>query len=274
MRIDAHQHFWMFDPVRDAWISEEMRTIRKNFLPENLKPLLDTGRLDGCVAVQADQSEEETDFLLTLARQNDFIKGVVGWIDFRKENISERLSWYSQFKLVKGFRHIVQAEPAGFLSDKNFLYGIQQLHGHSFTYDILIYPHQLKETVTFIQKFPDQPFVIDHLAKPYIKEGKIEDWKKDISSCASFTNVNFKISGMVTEANWKNWKAEDFTPYLDVVLEKFGPKRLLYGSDWPVCLVAASYEQQLSIVENYIAKLSSTEKALIMGENAKGFYNI
>ena len=274
MRIDSHQHFWKYNPVRDAWITEEMTVIRKDFLPGDLQPILSKNNIDGCVAVQAAQSEEETEFLLGLAYQNPFIKGVVGWINFRNPNFSEHLSWFSQFKLLKGFRHIVQSEPKGFLLDKKFTKAIAELSNYSFTYDILIYPHQLEETLEFVRQFPNQKFVIDHMAKPYIKNGEMEDWKRDISLCAAFENVSCKISGLTTEANWASWRAEDFVPYLDVVLDQFGPKRLLYGSDWPVCQLAASYEAQLNLIENYIAALSDSEKAAIMGENANHFYNL
>jgi L-fuconolactonase len=274
MRIDAHQHFWKFNPVRDAWITEKMSVIRKDFLPTDLEPLLIQNNIDGCIAVQADQSEQETEFLLQQATRHSFIKGVVGWVDFRSKNITERLSWFSHFKIVKGFRHIVQAEPNGFLEDETFLNGIKKLDKHSFTYDILIYPHQLKEAFDFVQKFPNQKFVIDHLAKPCIKKGEIDDWKKNIFPFRSLENVSCKISGMVTEADWGNWKAKDFIPYLDVILECLGTKRLIYGSDWPVCLLAATYELQLHIVEDYISQLSDSEKNNIMGENARVFYNL
>ena len=274
MRIDAHQHFWKYNPVRDAWMTEEMSVIRKDFLPGDLQAVLLKNNMDGCVAVQAAQSEEETEFLLGLAYQNAFIKGVVGWVNLRNPNLREHLSWFSQFKVLKGFRHIVQNEPDGFLLDKNFIRGIAELSNHNFTYDILIYPHQLKETIEFLSHFPNQKFVIDHLAKPYIKSGKIDDWKRDVSLCASFENVTCKLSGLVTEAHWKSWKASDFTPYLDIVLSQFGPKRLLYGSDWPVCMLAASYEEQLNLIEDYITALSDSEKTAIMGENANHFYNL
>jgi len=274
MRIDAHQHFWQYNPIRDAWMTKEMSVIRKDFLPDDLQPLLLKNNIDGCVAVQAAQSEEETEFLLGLAYQHPFIKGVVGWVNLKNPNLSEHLSWFSQFKILKGFRHIVQSETEGFLLDKKFIKGITELSNLNFTYDILVYPHQLKETIEFIRLFPNQKFVIDHLAKPYIKSGNIDDWKRAISLCASFENVSCKISGLVTEADWLNWKREDFTSYLDVAIEQFGPKRLIYGSDWPVCLVAASYEQQLNLTEEYLNKLSVSEKTLIMGENAISFYNL
>lgn len=274
MRIDAHQHFWKFDPVRDSWINDDMSVIRKDFLPDDLESILTKNNFDGCVAVQAAQSEEETEFLLGIAYQHSFVKGVVGWVNLKRSNLQERLEWFSQFKLLKGFRHVVQAEAPGFLNDQRFRNGIKILGERQFTYDILVYPHQLNETIEFIRQFPNQKFIIDHLAKPSIKDKQMEEWKRDLSFCAEFENVSCKLSGIVTEADWKDWKAEDFTPYLDIALEKFGSNRLIYGSDWPVCLLAASYKQQLDLIEDYISKLSTSEKNQIMGENAERFYNL
>lgn len=274
MRIDAHQHFWTYSPIRDAWITPEMSVIRKNFYPLDLSPLLHAANLDGCVAVQADQSEEETNFLLGLAAKNDFIKGVVGWVDFRSDKLQEQLAQYAAVNVLKGFRHIVQAEPPGFLLDKKFTAGVRALSQFQFTYDLLLYPHQLQESLAFIQALPHQPIVIDHLAKPYIKKGEIAEWKKALGACARFDHVWCKLSGLVTEADWKNWKATDVRPYLDAALDLFGPKRLLFGSDWPVCLVAASYPQTIGLIEDFIAALSPEEKRNIMGENAVRFYNL
>lgn len=274
MRIDAHQHFWKYHPVRDAWITAEMEAIRRDFLPHDLELLLRANQLDGCVAVQADQSETETNFLLQLAQQNPFIKGVVGWVDLRSDRLPERLEHYTTFNRLKGFRHIVQAEPPGFLLDKKFTAGVRALGQFNFTYDLLLYPHQLEESLTFIQALPPQPIVIDHLAKPYIKKGEIAEWKKVMRECARFDHVWCKLSGLVTEADWKNWKVDDVIPYLDVALNLFGSKRLLFGSDWPVCLVAASYAQTIRLVEDFIAPLSPEEKKDIMGENAVRFYNL
>lgn len=273
MRIDAHQHFWQFDPVRDAWITEgAMSTIRRDFLPNDLQPILQQNGIDGCVAVQADQSETETQFLLDLAAQNDFIKGVVGWVDIKADNLSERLDYFSQFPKLKGFRHILQGEKPEFMLDPKFTEGVRLLGKKGYTYDILVFPHHLIAVKVFLQRTDNQPFVIDHIAKPYIQKGMIDQWAKDMKSIAEYENVYCKISGMVTEADWKGWKKADFTPYIDVVFEAFGTDRIMYGSDWPVCLVAASYEKQLSIVQNYVSKLSDTEGGKIMGENAKNFY--
>ena len=274
MRIDAHQHFWRFHPIQYEWITHEMKVIRRDFTPADLHPLLKESQLAGCVAVQSDQSENETLTLVQLAEQNDFIKGIVGWVDLMSANIHDRLTNFVQHKRIKGFRHVVQGQADGFLLQKNFLRGIASLAEFGFTYDVLIYPNQLPEAISFVQRFPDHKFVLDHLAKPYIKKGILEPWKKHIVELASFENVCCKLSGMVTEADWHNWKPDNFTPYLDIVLNSFGPKRVLYGSDWPVCLVASSYQQQLAIVENYIGRLSVAEKKAIMGDNAVQFYNL
>jgi L-fuconolactonase len=274
MRLDAHQHFWKFDPLRDSWITPEMEVIRKDFLPSDLSPLLKESCIDGCVAVQADQTEAETHFLVHHARQNEFIKGVVGWVDLKSDQLSEHLTNFASIPQIKGFRHIVQAEPPGFLVEKKFLAGVHQLEAHGFTYDLLVYPHQLEEAFSFIRQLPHQPIVIDHLAKPYIKNGEIAVWKQQLAACASFENVWCKLSGLVTEADWKNWKPHELTPYLEVALECFGPNRLMFGSDWPVCLVAASYQRVVSNIEDFIAALSSEEKRNIMGENAVRFYNL
>ncbi|EHQ27771.1 amidohydrolase family protein [Mucilaginibacter paludis] len=273
-RIDAHQHFWIFDPVRDSWINDDMSVIQRDFLPADLRPVLTANGMDGCIAVQADQSETQNDFLLSLADNNDFIRGIVGWVDLRAENIADRLEYYSQFKLMKGFRHVLQGEEDRALMLKpQFMNGIGKLKDYGFTYDILIFPDQLQYVSEFVEDFPDQKFVIDHLAKPYIKDKKIDEWARDINTVAQHDNVWCKVSGMVTEADWKNWKAEDFFPYLDVAFEAFGADRLMFGSDWPVCQVAASYAEMKGIVEQYTSALSVDEQAMFWGGNAAGFYH-
>ena len=274
MTIDSHQHFWIFDPVKDSWITPEMEAIRRDFLPADLKPVLDANGIDGCVAVQADQTDAETEFLLHLAAADDFIKGVVGWIDLRSDNLYDRLEAYSQFEQLKGFRHIIQGQPAGFLLQPDFIQGVEQLSAFDFTYDILIYPDQLSEAFEFAKQLPKVRFVLDHMAKPLIKNGEIESWAKDIKKLSELSNVSCKVSGMVTEADWVNWQKSDFRPYLDVVFEAFGTKRLLFGSDWPVCLVAAQYADMKAIVTDYIASFSKNEQADVMGNNAVRFYNL
>ncbi len=275
MRIDAHQHFWKFDPIRDSWITGDMSVIQRDFMPEDLAPLLRQNGFDGCVAVQADQSEEQTHFLIDLANENTFIKGIVGWVDLGADNIEERLAHFQQFKIVKGFRHVLQGEAQrDFMLRPSFKKGIAALRNCNFTYDILIYEDQLRFIPGFVSSFPDQPFIIDHLAKPVIKERKIEEWKKGIAAVAQFQNVYCKLSGMVTEADWKGWCKEDFTPYLDVVADAFGPNRILFGSDWPVCLVAAEYSEVVNLVDDYFSAYTKDEKQQIFGGNATAFYNL
>ena len=260
MKIDAHQHFWKFNPVRDAWIDDSMQIIRKDFLPQDLKPILEANTIDGCIAVQADQSENETDFLLQCAKENPFIKGVVGWVDLLSDTIEERLEHYSKNNILKGIRHIVQAEANDFMLRKDFQNGISKLQQFNLTYDILVFPPQLEAAIALVNKFPNQKFVLDHIAKPYIKDAKIDDWKINISTLAKAPNVYCKASGMVTEADLKQWKLSDFQPYLDVVFEAFGIDRIMYGSDWPVCLLAAEYQEQLNIVQDYIKTFSNKSK--------------
>ena len=274
MRIDSHQHFWKFDPVRHSWIDSSMQNIAKDFLPKDLKPLLETNLMDGCIAVQADQSETETEFLLKLAEENSFIKGVVGWVDLSAEDLSQRLEVFSKNPLFKGVRHVLQAEKEGFMLQDPFLRGISELKNFSLTYDILIYPNQLEEARLLIEKNPDQPFVLDHLAKPYIKQQKIKNWASDIKELAKYKNVYCKLSGMVTEADWNHWQFENFKKYLTVAFDTFGSDRLMFGSDWPVCLLAGSYEHVVKIIDLFIENLEQEEKNNIMGGNACNFYNL
>jgi L-fuconolactonase len=272
--IDSHQHFWKFDPVRDSWITEDMSAIRRDFGPEDLKPLLVKNHIAGCVAVQADQSEAETEFLLRHAENNDFVMGVVGWVDLRSPNLKERLEYFKEFRKLRGFRHVVQGEPQGFLLDQKFIDGVNQLRRFDFTYDLLIYHYQLEDALQFVSQVPDVKIVVDHIAKPSIRTKEKTHWELNMAALASHKNIYCKVSGMVTEADWKNWKTTDFFPYLDEVFEAFGTDRIMYGSDWPVCLVAASYDQQLDIIDSYLSKFSPHEKLLVMGENARRFYNL
>lgn len=273
MRIDSHQHFWIYNRQRDSWITDDMQVIQRDFLPADLEPILNQHQLDGCVAVQADQSEKENSFLLKLAQENPFIKGIVGWVDLKDEELPKILERYKHLVKIKGFRHVIQAEQKGFMLQPEFIRGVTLLHDYNFTYDILIKEAQLEEAFAFVQKLPDQKLVIDHIAKPHVGSD-LTYWKKYLSAIAKHENVWCKLSGMVTEADWKNWKAEDFIPYLDTVFTIFGCNRIMYGSDWPVCLVAAPYTQQLSLVTNYIQSFSESEKEAIMGENAIRFYNL
>lgn len=275
MKIDAHQHFWNYDPARHSWMSEEMEVLKTNLLPPDLLPHLQKKSFEGCVAVQADQSEDENTFLLQLAQQYDFIKGIVGWVDLRAANIEERLAYYYQFPKIKGFRHILQSEAArDFMLRPDFKNGISHLKKYNYNYDILIFTDQLPYTVDFVKAFPEQLFVIDHIAKPQIKEQKVGVWEIYMKKIASFENVYCKISGLVTEADWGKWKKEDFKKYLDVAVEAFGIDRLMYGSDWPVCHLAATYEEQFGIVEAYFSQFTETEQDKFFGKNACQFYRI
>lgn len=275
MKIDSHQHFWNYHPIKDAWISDAMKVIQQDFMPADLLPLLQKNDIDGCIAVQADQSETETRFLLQLAQDNDFIMGVVGWVDFRSNDIEERMQYFSQFEKLKGFRHIVQGESEDdFLLRADFCNGIAQLEKYNFTYDLLILPKHLSVATEFVKRFPKQNFVIDHLAKPNFKEANFTNWENGIRELATYKNVFCKLSGMVTEADWENWKAEDFNYCLDVLVGNFGIERLMFGSDWPVSLLAASYEQSSAIVKNYFSKFSEEEQHKIWGGNAIKFYNL
>ncbi len=273
--IDAHQHFWNYNPVRDGWITPEMGVIRRDFLPADLAPLLMENNVEGCIAVQAEQSEAETHFLLQLAEEEYFIKGVVGWVDLQSPTVEERLAYFSQFQKLKGFRHILQGEAKrDLMLTPAFQNGIRHLQQYNFTYDILIYPDQLAFTETLVASFPEQKFIIDHIAKPPIKKGEIDDWKKGMTAVAKHPNVFCKVSGLVTEADWSGWKKEDFRPYLDVVVESFDTKRLLFGSDWPVCLVAADYVAVLALAKNYFSYFSEDERKLVFAENAVRFYSL
>ncbi|MGB5497635.1 MAG: amidohydrolase family protein [Maribacter sp.] len=275
MTIDAHQHFWKYEPVKHAWIDNSMSMIRQDFMPVDLKKVYDEHGIDGCVAVQADQSLEETDFLLGLSGKYEFIKGVVGWVDLRDIKIDKVLEAYSKYEKVKGFRHIVQGETdPDFLLRSDFLRGISYLEQYNFVYDILIFPHQLGTTLEFVKRFPHQKFVIDHIAKPYIKAGYFEKWASLMKEIAKEENVYCKLSGMITEADYNSWTPEQITPYMDLVLSAYGTDRIMFGSDWPVCLVAGGYAEVKLLVTDFISKLSRMEQAQIMGNNAIQFYDL
>lgn len=275
MTIDSHQHFWNYEPVKHSWIDDNMSVIRKSFSPTDLKKVYEENNIDGCIAVQADQTLAETDFLLDLASKNDFIKGVVGWVDLRAQNIESVLESYSDSKKLKGVRHIVQGEEDhNFLLRPNFLNGISKLESHNLVYDILIFPHQLGAAIEFVKKFPNQKFVIDHIAKPYIKDGFYDGWAVLMKEIAKYENVFCKISGMTTEADYNTWTPTQIHPYMDLVLNAFGSKRILFGSDWPVCLVAGNYTSTKKLVTNFISNLSTDEQSSIMGRNAIQFYDL
>ena len=275
MTIDSHQHFWKYNPVRDAWITGDMKVLQQDFLPPDLEPLLTAHSVEGCVAVQAASSEHETIFLSELAQADPRIKGVVGWTDLLSEDLESALEKYRDLAVVKGFRHILQAEKEGFMLQPKFLKGVKLLEQYGFTYDILIYEKQLSESLDLVKQVPDRiPLVIDHIAKPNIKESSFSYWQEKIKLIATHPNVFIKLSGMVTEADWHHWEKKDFVPYIETVLNAFGPTRIMFGSDWPVCLLAASYERVISMARDFTATLSVEEQAAIMGGTAAQFYSL
>jgi L-fuconolactonase len=274
LKVDSHQHFWIFDPVRDSWIIEDMAVIRKDFLPEDLKPILDRNAISACIAVQADQSEAETVFLLDLAEANSFVKGVVGWVDLRSADLAKRLEYYQAFPKLKGFRHIVQAEEPGFMLQPAFLNGVAALKTFGFAYDILVRSTQICEATKLVELNPGQHFVLDHIGKPPIKNKEIKVWLADIKDLAAHQNVCCKLSGMVTEADLNHWKPADLHPYMDIIMNEFGANRVMFGSDWPVCKLAAEYDEVCDITHSYLEKLTLNEQELIWAGNAIEFYKL
>lgn len=272
--IDTHVHFWKYNKIKDAWITDEMKLLQRDFLPQDLQPVLYENNVNGVIAVQADQSENENGFLIELSKKNSFIKGIVGWVNLQNENIENKLLYYSKLPVIKGFRHIVQAEQNGFLENKNFLNGIGILKRFNFTYDILIYENQLEETVEFVNKFAGQKFIIDHCAKPEIKNKSILKWESGIKEISKNKNIYCKLSGLTTEANWNSWQEPDFHPYLDVIFENFGTDRLVFGSDWPVVLISGGYSKWKNLLENYMSDFSKEDKEKVFTKNAIEFYNL
>ena len=273
MRIDAHQHFWRYSAEEYDWIDDSMASLRRDFLPLDLKPELDAAGFDACIAVQARQTLGETRWLLALADENPFIAGVIGWVDLRAESVREQLAELSENPRLLGVRHVVQAEPDDrFLLRPDFLRGIAALQEFDLTYDILIYPRHLPVAVEFVSRFPQQHFVLDHLAKPFIKAQTIEPWASNIRELARFPNVFCKVSGMVTEADWTSWKPEHFQPYLETALQAFAPDRLMIGSDWPVCRVAGSYGKVMSLVIEFLDQHAPDAREKLLGGNAQRAY--
>jgi L-fuconolactonase len=272
MRLDSHQHFWSYDSAQYPWIPKGS-PLHRDWLPADLAPLLAAAGLDGCIAVQARQTLDESRWLLSLAARAPIIKAVVGWVDLRAKNVGDDLADLAKSSRFAGVRHVVQDEPDDdFMMRADFLRGIAELHQFGLTYDILVFPSQLPAAIALARHFPHQPFVLDHLAKPPIKDGALSPWRERIRELAKSPNVMCKISGMVTEADCKAWKHEDFRPYLDLVVEAFGEDRLMYGSDWPVCLLAGTYEKVHALAAGYFAQFSATAREKIFGENAGRFY--
>ncbi|MFC3415266.1 amidohydrolase family protein [Algoriphagus hitonicola] len=274
MNIDSHQHFWKYDPKRHGWIDERMKQIRKDFLPGDLKPHLDSNQIHGCIAVQAEESLEETDFLLDLADKHSWIAGIVGWTDLAASDLDLILDQNSKQPKLKGFREVLQSRDVEYFLRPEFIQGLKKIYQKGYSYDLLIYPNQLLDALQLIKKCGENRIVIDHLAKPKIKSGIWRDWKKNLKPFSEREYIYCKLSGMVTEADWKNWTYEDLIPYMEIALELFGPDRLMFGSDWPVCLLAGEYEQIFEIVNTFTDSLSNSEKARISGQTAQEFYQI
>jgi L-fuconolactonase len=275
MRIDSHQHFWHYSPTEHTWMSDQMSAIRRDFLPEDLQPLLASLSFDGCVAVQARQSLEETRWLLELADRFPFIKGVVGWIDLCSPELTSQLEQYGSHPKLVGVRHVLQDEPDDeFMLRPEFRRGIAQLQRYGLTYDLLLFPRHIPVAVHLAEEFPDQPFVLDHIAKPPIAEGLITPWQEYLRQLALLPNVFCKLSGMVTEAKWQQWQPEDFRPYMDTVVESFGSSRLMIGSDWPVCILSSEYASTMQLVIEYVQQFPEEAQAAILGGNCARFYGI
>jgi L-fuconolactonase len=256
-------------------MTDAMRVIQRDFLPEDLQPLLAQLNFDGCVVVQARQSIEETRWLLELAERNSFIRGVVGWVDLCSPNLPGQLEEFAKHPRLAGVRHVVQDEPDDeFMLRPEFRRGIAQLRGFGLTYDLLLFPKHLPIAVRLVEEFPDQPFVLDHIAKPAIADGVVSPWREDLHRLAQFPNVLCKLSGMVTEARWQAWHADDFRPYLDATLEAFGTGRVMIGSDWPVCALSGDYLSTMQIVTEYVRQFSEPEQAAILGETCARFYGV
>ena len=275
LKIDGHQHFWKYSPERDGWITDDMGVLRADYLPQQLEPLLKAHGFSGSVVVQSAQNREENIFQLKNAVKHDFIKGVVGWVDLQAENIEQRLEALIPYEKLKGFRHILQGEAdRALMLNSAFQRGINALTRYGYTYDLLILPDQLVYARELVAAHPNQAFIVDHLAKPAIKAAQLYEWAKDMKSLSQHENVYCKVSGMVTEADLQHWKREDFRPYLDVLFEAFGTERLIFGSDWPVCLLAASYAEVFGTMDNYLSAFSKDEQAQFWGLNALDFYQI
>jgi len=276
VKIDSHQHFWKYNEADYGWIDNRMAILKRDFLPEDLEPRLTESGFSGSVAVQARQTAEETRWLLNLAEKNDFIKGIVGWADLRSEdNLRRQLDEFCKSPKFAGVRHVVHDEPEdGFMLRDDFLKGISILKDYNLTYDLLLFPKHLPVAQVLASMFPGQKFVVDHISKPLIKDRITDPWKEDIFMLAGEKNVWCKLSGMVTEADWKNNTYKDFQPYLDTVFQAFGPGRLMTGSDWPVCTVSREYNDVINIVRDYISEMQDEVREKILGLNCIDFYGL
>jgi len=275
LKIDAHHHLWKFDAKEYGWIDEEMRVLRRDFLPSDLHKETAAAGISGAVAVQARQTVEETRWLLELAGQNAFMKGVVGWVPMIDPKVGAVIEKFAANSKLRGIRHVLQDEPdENHILRADFNRGIRELARHKLTYDILIFERHLPQTIRFVDQYPDQKFVVDHLAKPRVRYKAISPWREHMHELAKRPNVYCKISGLATEADHKKWTEEQLQPYIDTVLEAFGAKRAMFGSDWPVCLLAIGYQRWVSIVGKATAKFSITEQQRLWAETAVEAYGL
>src|SRR5580658_8560438 len=274
-RIDAHHHLWCYSKKEYGWIDGNMTSIARDFLPQDLEKVLASSGIQGSIAVQARQTLEETQSLLNFAQEFPFIRGVVGWAPIARPEFPQVLERFHHFEKLKGFRHVVQDEPDdAFLLRPDFNAGIALFKRYGLVYDILIFERQLPAAISFVDRHPAQVFVLDHIAKPRIRDQVLEPWRTNIRELARRENVFCKLSGMVTEAQWAKWRPSDLEPYFDVVLNAFGPKRLLAGSDWPVCLLATAYQTWFSTLGEFLSSLSSTDQERILGGVASEVYSL
>lgn len=275
VRIDAHQHFWHYSPQEYGWIDARMQRIARSFLPADLQPELTKNGFDGCIAVQARSSDDENRFLLDLARQHPFVRGVVGWADLCAPDARDRVAALAREPKLVGLRHVVQAEADDFLYRRDFRAGVRTLARHELVYDVLVYARQLDAAADFVEALPDQPFVLDHLGKPDIARGDREAWERAFRRVAASPHVACKLSGLVTEADWQTWSTDDLRWYLDRALDAFGEHRVLFGSDWPVCLLAArDYSAVHELVADWAARLPAGTRDLLFGGNAARIYRL
>ena len=275
MKIDSHHHFWKYDPITYSWMNDKMDILKVDYQPVDLKKEIAEVGIDGVVSVQADQSLRETDDLLEYAKVNDFILAVVGWLPLANDNVRDLMDKYADNSLLKGIRHVVQDEPDDdFILGEQFNRGVSLLKEYNWVYDILIYERQLGPSIQFVDRHPEQIFVLDHIAKPRIGDSMIEPWKTQMFEMAKRENVSCKLSGIATEANWSEWKKEDLIPYMDVALEAFGPDRMMFGSDWPVARLAVEYGPWVEICREFISTLSGDEQNLIEGDVASKVYGL
>ena len=272
--IDAHHHFWRYSAAEYGWISDAMAVLRRDFLPGDLEQEIRAAGVDGVVSVQARQSVAETEWLLSLAEASPFIRGVVGWVPLAEPGVGAILDRLARRPKLKAVRHVVQDEPDGFLLRDDVNRGVSLLAARGIVYDILIYERQLPETIAFVDRHPGQAFVLDHLAKPRIRDGALSPWRERMRELARRPNVRCKLSGAVTEADWSGWTPAEIRPYLDAALEAFGPARMMWGSDWPVCLVATGYGRWRRTAEEALAGLTPSEREGILGLNAISAYRL